>query len=110
MAALTDATLLCALNAVDLCDKCELNSFVHHGVRVGLGRLFAGLFAALVCVYAGRPKPGNRGPRDTALPSTSTTLLDRLMSQQLGAQAKITPLMPSNLAEKVSPYRLSIDS
>ena len=33
MAALTDATLLWALNAVDLCDKCDINSFVQ-GIRV----------------------------------------------------------------------------
>ena len=48
MAAVTDATLLCALNAVDLCDKSELNSFVHAtSPRFGLWPL---LFAKLVCV------------------------------------------------------------
>ena len=46
MAALTDATLLCALNAVDLCDKCELKSFVH-GVR---GAAVLGHLPKLVCV------------------------------------------------------------
>ena len=49
--------LLWALNAVDLCDKCDIKSIVHTGVR--FGRLAWG-FAALVCVYAGRTKPENR--------------------------------------------------
>ncbi len=95
MAALTDATLLWALKAIDLCYKYNLNTFVHarHGVRV-LGLPCSG-FAALVCVYAGRPKTGNRGPRDTALSSTPAALLDRLLLQQKrGLNETSLSLMP----------------
>ena len=42
MAALTDATLLCALNAVDLCDKCDIK-FVRAAAAACLELLVAKL-------------------------------------------------------------------
>ena len=56
--------LLWALKAIDLCDICDLNSFVHHGVRVcPAGLALLGLFAALVCVRWPAKAKKLRGPR-----------------------------------------------
>ena len=58
VAALTDATLLWALNAVDLCYKCDLKYVVHgRGGLLGLCLLW---LAKLVCVRW-PTKPGNEG-------------------------------------------------
>ena len=92
--------------AIDLCDKYNLNSFVHHGVRCGLALL--GLFAALVCVRWPAKARKLRGLRYAPIDVCKGAGAIWAVSRPVGASTISHPWMPGAWRKKRR--KRSIDS